>query len=113
LAPARLLLVDDDEAVLSALGAILEAHAFEVATAGNVVDALKLITTRPFDVLISDLHMPGAGDGLIVAGAMRHVSPKTITILLSANPDMARATAAILSQADEIVMKPGGTGVVS
>jgi DNA-binding response OmpR family regulator len=100
------LLVDDDEAVLSALGAILEAHAFEVATAGNVVDALKLITTQPFDVLISDLHMPGAGDGLIVAGAMRHVNPRTVTILLSANPDMARATAAILSQADEILMKP-------
>lgn len=106
MAPARLLLVDDDEAVLSALGAILEAHAFEVATAGNVPDALKLITTQPFDVLISDLHMPGAGDGLIVAGAMRHVNPRAVTILLSANPDMARATAAILSQADEILVKP-------
>lgn len=106
MAPVRLLLVDDDEALLSALGAILEAHGFAVATATNVVDALKLITTQPFDVLLSDLHMPGAGDGLIVIGAMRHANPRAVTLLLSANPDMSKATAAMLAQADEVLMKP-------
>ncbi len=106
MAPVRLLLVDDDEAVLSALGAILEAHGFAVATAGNVVDALKLITTQAFDVLLSDLHMPGAGDGLIVIGAMRHANPRAVTMLLSANPDMSKASAAMLAQADEVLMKP-------
>jgi DNA-binding response OmpR family regulator len=106
LAPVRLLLVDDDEALLSALGAILEAHGFAVATAGGVNDALKLITTQPFDVLLSDLHMPGAGDGLIVIGAMRHANPRAVTLLLSANPDMSKATAAMLAQADEVLMKP-------
>ena len=106
MAPVRLLLVDDDEAVLSALGVILEAHGFAVATATNVVDALKLITTQTFDVLLSDLHMPGAGDGLVVIGAMRHANPRAVTILLSANPDMTKATAAMLAQADEVLMKP-------
>ncbi len=106
MAPVRLLLVDDDEAVLSALGAILEAHGFAVATASNVIDALKLITTQTFDVLLSDLHMPGAGDGLIVIGAMRHANPGAVTLLLSANPDMAKATAAMLRQADDVLMKP-------
>jgi len=101
-----LLLVDDDEQILLVLGAVLEAHEFAVTTASNVVDGLKLITSQHFDVLLSDLHMPGAGDGLILVGAMRHVNPKAVTLLLSANPDMGKATAAMLRQADEVLMKP-------
>lgn len=106
LAPVRLLLVDDDESVLSGLSAILEAHEFDVTSAPSVVEALKHITSESFDVLVSDLHMPGAGDGLIVVGAMRHANPKAVTLILSANPDMAKATAALLWQADEILLKP-------
>ena len=104
--PVRLLLVDDDEQILLVLGAVLEAHEFAVTTAGNVVDALRLITSEHFDVLLSDLHMPGAGDGLILVGAMRHANPRAVTVLLSANPDMGKATAAMLRQADEVLMKP-------
>ncbi len=106
MAPVRLLLVDDDEQVLTVLGAVLEAHGFAVTTAANVVDALKLITSEPYDVLLSDLHMPAAGDGLIVVGAMRHANPKAVTLLLSANPDMGKATAAMLRLPDEVLMKP-------
>jgi len=102
----RLLLADDDEAVLSGLQVILEAHEFEVTTAANVMEALRLITTQPFDVLLTDLHMPGPGDGLVLAGAMRHANPKAVTLVLSANPDMGRATAALLAEADEIFVKP-------
>jgi DNA-binding NarL/FixJ family response regulator len=106
LAPVRLLLVDDDESVLSGLSAILEAHEFEVTTAPGVIEALKHISGESFDVLLTDLHMPGPGDGLIVVGAMRHANPKCVTLILSANPDMAKATAAILREADEIFLKP-------
>ncbi len=106
MAPVRLLLVDDDESVLSGLKVILEAHEFEVTTAPSVVEALRLITSEHFDVLVSDLHMPGAGDGLIVVAAIRHANPRAVTLVLSANPDMGKATAAILRQADEIFLKP-------
>jgi hypothetical protein len=50
--------------------------------------------------------MPGAGDGLIVAGAMRHANPAAVTLIFSANPDMAKATAAVLRQVDQILLKP-------
>lgn len=106
MAPVRLLLVDDDEPLVSGLKVILEAHDFEVTTALSVVEALRLITTQTFEVLLSDLHMPGPGDGLIVVGAMRHANPRSITAVLSANPDMAKATAAILRETDEIFLKP-------
>jgi YesN/AraC family two-component response regulator len=57
-------------------------------------------------VLLSDLHMPGAGDCLTVVSAMRHANPKAITMLLSAFPEMDAAAQAILLQADEILIKP-------
>jgi DNA-binding NtrC family response regulator len=106
LARSRLLLVDDDESILSGLKSVLEAHEFEVTTASNVIEALKRITSESFDVVLTDLHMPGAGDGLIVVSAMRQANPMAVTIVLSACPDMRRATAAILRQADKVIPKP-------
>jgi DNA-binding response OmpR family regulator len=103
---ARLLLVDDDESVRSGLGAVLEAHQFDVVTAAGVNEALQRIATEHFDVLLSDLHMPGAGDGLTVVSAMRHANPAAVALLLSANPDMAKATAALVQQADQVIRKP-------
>jgi CheY-like chemotaxis protein len=48
-----------------------------------------------FDVLLSDLQMPNAGDGLTVVSAMRHSNTKAVTLILSGYPEM-RAAAAIL-----------------
>jgi YesN/AraC family two-component response regulator len=73
-----------------------------------VSEALKLIHSQPFDVLVSDLHMPSAGDGLTVVSAMRHTNPKAVTIIFSAYPEMKRAAAAILAQTDDILVKPAG-----
>jgi CheY-like chemotaxis protein len=102
----RLLLVDDNDMVRMTLSKILEGGGFHVATAGNVNEAIKLIGSQPFDALLSDLHMPGAGDGLTVVSAMRHFNPKAVTIIFSGYPEMKEAAAAILMQADEILVKP-------
>jgi len=98
--------VDDDETIRASLSLILELEGFEVATAASVNDALRLIGSNVFDVLLSDLHMPGAGDGLTVVSAMRHSNPAAVTIILSGFPEMKEAAAAILLQADEILVKP-------
>jgi CheY-like chemotaxis protein len=103
---ATILLVDDDEALRHTLAAVLQEHGYDVTTAGSVPEALKLITSGSYDILLSDLHMPGKGDGLTVVSAMRHANPKAITILLSAFPEMDAAAQAILLQADQILVKP-------
>jgi len=103
---AKVLVVDDDETIRASLSLILELEGFEVATAASVNDALRLIGSNVFDVLLSDLHMPGAGDGLTVVSAMRHSNPAAVTIILSGFPEMKEAAAAILLQADEILVKP-------
>ncbi len=102
----RVLLVDDDPILSSTLAKILEQDGFHTTTASNVPEALKFISSETFDVLLTDLHMPGAGDGLTVVSAMRHANPKSVTILLSAFPEMNAAAHAILMQADEILVKP-------
>jgi CheY-like chemotaxis protein len=106
MADTRLLLVDDDEVVRVSLSFVLEQSGFTVTSAANVPEALKYISSESYDVLLSDLHMPGAGDGLTVVSAMRHANPTAVTLLLSAFPEMDAAAQAILLQADEILVKP-------
>jgi ActR/RegA family two-component response regulator len=106
MAAFKVLLVDDDAVLLFTLAKVLELHEFEVTTADTVAEALKHISAAHYDVLLSDLHMPGAGDGLTVVSAMRHANPKAVTMLLSAFPEMGAAAQAIMLQADEILVKP-------
>src|ERR1700727_3445110 len=102
----RLLLVDDAAAVRTMMSLTLEHKGFKVVSAANVTEALKLITTESFDVLITDLHMPNPSDGFAVITAMRHIQPKALTLLVSSYPDVKSAMDAILLEADEIIVKP-------
>jgi len=102
----RVLLVDDDAAVRSMMTQGLERKGFDVVGADSVTEALRRIATESFDVLISDLHMPNPGDGFTVVSAMRHSQPNALTMLVSGYPDVQAAMAAILLEADEIVVKP-------
>jgi YesN/AraC family two-component response regulator len=106
MAKIKILLVDDDEVVRYSLCEMLEQDSFAVTTAANVSEALKHINSTLFDVLLTDLHMPGAGDGLTVVSAMRHSNPKAVTMVLSAFPEMEAAARAILQQTDQILVKP-------
>jgi DNA-binding response OmpR family regulator len=106
----RVLLVDDDEGVRDMMGETLRAKGFDVVPAGNVTEALKLITTESFNVLITDLHMPNPSDGFAVVTAMRHSQPDALTLLVSGYPDVKSAMEAIFLEADEIIVKPFEVG---
>lgn len=103
----RVLLVDDNDDIRAAFQEGLEGRGFEVVPAARVNEALNLISTRDFDVLLSDLHMPDAGDGLTVVSAMRHRHPDAVTLLVQSDyPVMQDAMASILLQDDEILTRP-------
>ena len=102
----RVLVVEDDDAVRSMLQEGLQRDGFEVVAASNVRDALRHIAAETFDVLLSDLHMPLAGDGFTLVSAMRHTHPDALTVVLSGYPALDEAMSAILAQADEIFAKP-------
>src|SRR5277367_3521575 len=106
----KVLLVDDDDAVREMMTVTLEQKGFGVVAAASVTEALKHIATQTFDVLITDLHMPDPGDGFTVVTAMRHSQPAALTLLVSGYPDVQSAMAAILLEADEIIVKPFEVG---
>jgi DNA-binding NtrC family response regulator len=81
-------------------------NARDLRADASVTEALRRIATESFDVLITDLHMPDPGNGFTVVSAMRHSQPNALTMLVSGYPDVQSAMAAILLEADEIVVKP-------
>ncbi len=98
----RILVAEDDNAVRDMLHVTLERDGFEVVAVSNVRDALRYIATENFDALLSDLHMPHAGDGFTVVSAMRHTHPQAVTLVLSGYPAIDEALSAIRLQADEV-----------
>jgi CheY-like chemotaxis protein len=102
----RILLSEDDGAVRDLLRTTLERDGLDVVAVGSVPEALQRIATESFDLLLSDLHMPRAGDGFTVVSAMRHTHPSAPTLVLSGYPAISEALAAIRIQVDEILVKP-------
>lgn len=102
----KILVAEDDDAVRRMLQAALERDGFDVVAVAGVREALSCIASENFDLLLSDLHMPHAGDGFTVTSAMRHTHPHAVTLVLSGYPAIDEALAAIRLQADEILVKP-------
>lgn len=106
MAVMRLLFVDDEESIRITLAAILKAKGFEVITAASVPEALHLISSQPFDCLLSDLNIGEPGDGFTVVSAMRRVQPTACTFILTGYPDFDSALRAIRNQVDDFFSKP-------
>jgi CheY-like chemotaxis protein len=82
----RILLVDDDLAVLLTLKAVLELNGFEVETAGSSAEALARMESGVYQMVISDLRMESEESGLEVLRAARRQAYDPATALLTAYP---------------------------
>jgi len=82
----RVLLVDDDLAVLLTLKAVLELHGFEVETAGSSAEAFARLECGVYQMVISDLRMETEEAGLEVIRRARHQAYDPATALLTAYP---------------------------
>jgi CheY-like chemotaxis protein len=63
MAIVKIPLVEDDEVMSLGLTSVLAQFGCAITTATNVPQALRYISSERYDMLLSDLHMPGAGDG--------------------------------------------------
>ena len=107
----RLLLVDDDLAVLLTLKAVLELHGFEVETASSSKDAFSRLECGPYHMVISDLRMETEDAGLEVIRAARRQPYSPATALLTAYPPQDEPiTADGKVHPDSLLIKPLGTG---
>jgi ActR/RegA family two-component response regulator len=102
----RILFVDDEEGIRITLPAILQAQGFQVRVAATVAEALVEISSREFDVLISDLNIGNPGDGFTVVSAMRRTQPNCVSFILTGYPAFETALQALRSQVDDYLLKP-------
>jgi two-component system, OmpR family, KDP operon response regulator KdpE len=104
----RVLLVDDEAAILRFLKPTLEANSYELVAAGTVAEALKRAAADAPDIMVLDLGLPD-GDGKDVIRRVREWSDVPI-IVLSARDREAEKIEALDLGADDFVNKPFGVG---
>ena len=92
--PARLLCVDDEPNILSALRRVFRGQPYVVETAASGAEALERLAQAPCDGVISDMRMPGM-DGAELLERVRQRWPETVRILLTGFADITSTIAAI------------------
>src|SRR5919197_1606707 len=88
---ARILIVDDEEAVTLTIQAILEVDGYHVTAATSGHAALELVRTQYFDVVLTDLRME-AVTGLDLLKELRSVNPESAAIVLTGYASIESAT---------------------
>jgi len=104
-APARILLVDDEESVRLTLEAVLRQEGYDVATAGSGAEALRSIREDRFDLLLTDLRIDEI-DGLTLLAAAQKRDPETVSILLTGYASLESAVQALRHGAFNYLLKP-------
>jgi DNA-binding NtrC family response regulator len=108
---ARILIVDDDDAVRLAYAAILARADCETQTAWDGDEALRAMERRPSDVVLLDLRMPGL-DGLSVLKALKDRWPDSEVVIITGYPTVESAKEAVRLGAYEYLSKPVGPDAV-
>ena len=102
-----ILLVDDNPNILASMSACLEKKGSSITKASDGRAALEAIKKNYFDLVITDLNMPGA-NGLAVLKEAKIVNPDTIVIIASGNQDIESVIEALHLGADGYLLKPFG-----
>ena len=101
----RLLVVDDDRAILTLIGTIALAEGFDVATTVSGEDAMKQLRERPSDLVLVDLRMPGI-TGLDVLRAIREANARVKVVLMTGFGTIDAAVEAVKLGAMDFLTKP-------
>src|SRR4029077_8372781 len=102
---ARILIVDDEASMRDFLGICLRRAGHTVETAAGGKQALVVLADQSFDVIITDLKMPGVG-GLEVLDAVKKGSPQTEVVVVTAYATPETAIAAMKRGAYDYLTKP-------
>jgi two-component system, OmpR family, phosphate regulon sensor histidine kinase PhoR len=103
----RVLIVDDDPALLEALPRALQlrVEGIRIDTSETAADALERIRDVDYDAIVTDIKMPGM-DGLALLGEIRSLRPKTPTLLITGHGEHDLAVQALRGGAYDFVQKP-------
>ena len=101
----RILVVDDNASLLRFLVSAFSASGCEVTQAAAAEQALALITDQPYDLVVSDIKMPGLS-GLDLLRAVKGKQPSTPVVLITGNPSVNSAVFGLRHGAYDYLPKP-------
>jgi DNA-binding response OmpR family regulator len=101
----RILIIEDDEEMRSLLEDFFEEEGFETDSVGNGSEALRILVREIFDVVITDIRMPGL-TGLEIIAGVRRLQPETSIIVITAFGSEEVHQKAIERGADSYLEKP-------
>ena len=107
-ASARILIVEDERLIRETLNAFIKAEGYGVVAAADGQEALLCLQTDSFNLVITDLKMPGHLQGMDVLRAVKEVSPDTAVIVLTAFANLAVGVEAMGRGAFDVLPKPWG-----
>jgi two-component system nitrogen regulation response regulator NtrX len=102
---ASILIVDDEESILTSLSSILQDEGYEVAVAENGVEALRVYTIDPPDLMLLDIWMPEM-DGMETLRRVRELVPTAQVMMMSGHGSIETAVKAIKLGAYDYIEKP-------
>ncbi len=102
---AKILVVDDEPAILEVIQKILLDRGYDVDVAANGVEALEKLEQSHYDLMLSDVKMPQM-DGMELLQKVGFLYPDLITVMLSAFANIQDAVAAIKLGAYDYIAKP-------
>ncbi len=100
-----ILVVDDDPAMRHLLSVILTDHGWEARAVSTAQDALREIEARDYDLVLTDVRMPGM-DGLALLAAIQRLRPELTVIVMSAYGAQEAALEAMKAGAYDYLSKP-------
>jgi putative two-component system response regulator len=104
-AAARLIVVDDEEPIREVLSRILERSGYSCDSASDAAEALQVMSERDYDLLLTDMDMPGiSGLDLIMQVGRDH--PETATMMVTGMDDTVLAHSALDMGAYGYIIKP-------
>ncbi|HWG79221.1 MAG TPA: response regulator [Stellaceae bacterium] len=88
---ATILIVDDEATLRSVFSDMMTRQGYRCITAANAVDALQIIESNllELDMLVTDVRMPGALDGVALASKLREYQPEVAVLVITGYPESA------------------------
>ena len=101
----RVLIVDDDEAIIKSLKSLLESEGYLVETASTGVEALEKTEENVYDLAILDIRLPDI-EGTELLAEMREETPRMMKIMFTGHASLDNAIEALNLGADAYLTKP-------
>lgn len=105
---SKILIVDDEKLMRISLESQLKKDGYQVKSADNALDGLKMVKAEDYDVVVTDLRLPGMS-GLDFLKEIKKHNPEVIAVIMTAYGTLESAVSAIKEGAYDYIAKPFST----